>query len=121
MKHPSYRAIPDISRQAEPWEYDVLSAMKEDLEILMGTRVPGVGAATTSVETSPNATMQTQTRITAAGNGYQTTSGGLLPATVQVPALADYIKLATDVQTIMQDMTRIQGVLVALISELRSY
>lgn len=121
MKHPSYRAIPDISRDAPTWEYDVLSAIKENLEILMGTRVAGMGAATTSVETSPAATMQTQTRITAQGAGYQANSSGNLPASAQVPSLADYVKLATDVQTMMQDLTRVQAVLVALITEFRSY
>lgn len=110
----TFSAIRDIPQTGlSEWEASTLGAMKENIEILVGTRQKNIKAvmnANITVEPMDN---QEMLQITANGS-YYTISGS------NVPALSDYIKLLTDVQLLANDLAYTRSVLNTLISQLRS-
>lgn len=93
------------------WQYDLLLAMKENIEILMGTRGPGRAVTNDSVGVQPQQ-WQVLTQLSARGEG--TTS-----AAVGVPTFADYIRLLNDVQQMIADMSKISQGLNILLQNLK--
>jgi hypothetical protein len=86
--------------------------MKENIELLTGARGVSASAITRgSVAVSP-APAQTMQRITAEGAGF-TISG------VTVPSLDDYVKLATNVQQVANDVATLRNTVNALITQLK--
>lgn len=111
---PSFSAIRDIPQTGlSEWEWALLSALKENLEVLMGQRQSGVKAVTTDSISVVQQDVQQMKQITAQGAGY-TISGST------VPSLDDYVKLMTNVQQLANDLASLQNVLNTLIGQLRS-
>jgi hypothetical protein len=109
---PQYQGIPNIPNESIPqWQYDVLAAMKENLEILMGVRGDTPAVTTDLVRVSPQ-NWQLMTQVSA--RGEFTTS-----AATGVPTIADYIRLLNDVQLLASDVARIQDALNTLIKNTR--
>ena len=109
---PQYQGIPSIPNEKIPqWQYDVLAAMKENLEILMGQRGPGRAITNDAVPVVPQE-FQLMTQVTARGDNY-------LISGVYVPTLGDYTKLLNDVQQLAADVAKIQDALNALLQNLR--
>jgi len=111
-----FTSIPAIPQSGlSDWQFNALNSMKEDIELLVGSRgePDGLSRAVTKgmigVEGAPP---QTMTRVTAEGAGY-TISG------VTVPSLDDYAKLVGNVQELANDVSNLRTVLNALISQLR--
>jgi hypothetical protein len=112
---PSFTAIPAIPQAGlTDWQYRVLSAMKEDVELLTGARASGaLRALTRSQLTVSDAPTQSLQQVTAEGVGF-TISG------VQVPSLDDYVKLLSNVQQIANDVAQIRNTLNTLIQQLKA-
>ena len=112
---PSYQPLADVVTVGEPmWRYTLLNGMKENLEILMGSRQAGVHAVTSdSVTTIPD-NFQQQSRLSAQGSGF------ILGTGERVAGLDDYVKVCQDVQVVMADVTRLQTALNSLLNQLRS-
>jgi hypothetical protein len=114
-RSPRFTAIPSIPQTGlSDWQFNTLTAMKENLELLIGARgntnaTRAVVTGQIGVQPAPN---QSMTQVTATGAGY-TISG------VDVPSLADYIKLAQNVQSLANDVANVRGTLNALISQLK--
>jgi hypothetical protein len=109
---PQYQGIPAIPNEKIPqWQYDVLAAMKENLEIMMGQRGPGRAITNDAVPVVPQE-FQLMTQVTARGDNY-------LISGVYVPTLGDYTKLLNDVQQLAADVAKIQDALNALLQNLR--
>lgn len=113
-RSPRFTSIPSIPQSGlTDWQFNTLTAMKENLELLTGARggsaTRAVVAGQIGVQPAPT---QSMTQVTATGAGY-TISG------VDVPSLADYIKLAQNVQSLANDVANLRGTLNALISQLR--
>lgn len=108
--------IPKIPQQdVSPWMYAVLTALAENMELVMGVRTENVRAVTSdSITVIPQA-YQLLKRITADGASYTAP----LPGGAQVPALSDYVKLAQDVQAVINDLARIESALNTLLAQLR--
>jgi len=117
----SFVPVPKIPQQdVTPWMYAVLTALAENVEVLMGVRSTGVRAVTSdTVQVVPQAYQQLK-RITADGSGYTSNGAGALPATVSVAALADHVRLAQDVQSVINDVARIESALNTLLGQLSS-
>jgi hypothetical protein len=114
---PKFQGIPSIpSEQIPQWQYDVLSAMKENIEIMLGQRGPGRVVTNDSVGVEP-ADRQVMKQLSARGDYYTiTTSGG----PIDVPARGDYVKLLNDMQQLAVDVTNIQNALNALLQNVRN-
>lgn len=112
---PRFTAIPSIPQSGlTDWQFQTMNAMKENLELLTGARGSdnSVRALTAGQVTVNNAAEQRMTRITAQGVGF-TVSG------VDVASLADYLKLASNVQQLADDVASIRSTLNALINQLK--
>jgi hypothetical protein len=113
---PRFSAIPTIPQSGlTDWQFQTLNAMKENIELLTGAR--GSGAASASAVTRSSITVleapaQTMQRVTAQGLGF-TISG------VLVPSLDDYIKLASNVQQLANDVATLRSIINTLITQLK--
>lgn len=107
---PSYQPIPDVPATGLPqWQYQLLNSMKENIEILMGVRQAARAVTSDTIQVAPGS-FQTQTRLSAQG----------VQGTVTYADYADYVKLCQDVQTVLNDLGRIQSALNDLLNQLRS-
>lgn len=112
---PTYSAIPAVPQAGlTDWQFRVLSAMKEDIELLIGVRANGALKAISKTQlTVTDAPSQTMQQVTAEGAGF-TISG------VQVPSLDDYGKLVSNVQQVANDVAQIRNTLNTLIQQLKA-
>ncbi len=113
---PQFQGIPAIpSEQIPQWQYDILSAMKENIEIMLGQRGPGRVVTNDTIGVEP-AERQLMKQLSARGDYYTiNTSGG----PIDVPARSDYIKLLNDMQQLAVDVANIQNALNALLQNIR--
>ena len=110
---PQFQGLPAIPNEKIPqWQYDILSALKENIEILMGQRGPGRSVTNDTIGVQPQ-NFQLMTQISARRDNY-------LISGVYVPTLADYTKLLNDVQQLALDVAKIQDALNALLQNLRN-
>jgi len=108
-----FQGIPAIPpEKIEQWQYDVLSAIKENLEIMLGQRGPGRVVTNDSTGVEPQ-DWQVMKQLAARGD-YYTISG------VNVPTLSDYVALLNDVQQLAIDVNNIQTALNALLTNMRA-
>ena len=114
---PQYQGLPAIPPEQIPqWQYDILSAMKENLEIMMGQRGPGRTVTNDAIGVEP-ADRQGMKQLSARGDFYElTTTGGV----IYFPTRDDYVKLLNDTQQLAIDVANIQSALNALLENLRS-
>ena len=110
---PGFQGMPAIPNEKIPqWQYDHMSAAKENLEILMGSRGPGRAVTNDTIGVAPQ-TWQVMTQLSAQGEYTTSAAGG-------VPTIADYVKLLNDVQQLASDVAKIASGLNALLENLRS-
>jgi hypothetical protein len=109
---PQYTGIPAIPNESIPqWQYDLLQAMKENIEIMMGQRGPGRVVTNDTLGVAPE-NRQLMRQISARGDFV--TVGAF-----DVPVLEDYTKLLNDVQQLATDVSKIQDALNALLINMR--
>jgi len=113
---PKFQGIPSIPNEKIPqWQYDLLSAFKENIEILMGQRGPGRSVTNDAIGVIPQ-DRQVMKLVSARGDGnYNTTQ----LAANGSPTLADYYKLLNDTQQLATDVAKIQEALNTLLTNLR--
>lgn len=110
---PRYQGLPAIPNEKIPqWQYDVLAALKENIEIMMGARGPGRAVTNDTIGVTPQ-NFQVMTQVSA--RGEFTTN-----AAVGVPTITDYIKLLNDVQQMAADVAKIQDAFNTLLQNLRA-
>jgi len=112
-----FTGIPSLPQVGvEEWQYRVLTAMKQNIELLIGSRgekdraSTAVLKSTLTVQGTPEPTIRS---VSATGAGF-TISGA------QVPSLADYQRLVRDVQLLTNDVAQLRSTINTLISQLRS-
>jgi hypothetical protein len=112
-----FTGIPSLPQQGvEEWQYRILTAMKQNIELLVGTRGETDAASralTKSTITITKAPEPSIRAVSAVGSGF-TVSGA------QVPSLADYQALVRDVQLLVNDVAELRSTVNTLISQLRS-
>lgn len=113
---PKFQGIPAIPNEKIPqWQYDLLSAFKENLEILMGQRGPGRSVTNDALGVIPQ-DYQVMTQVSARGDSVFNTTQ---LAANGCPTLADYYKLLNDVQQLATDVAKIQNALNVLLQNMR--
>ena len=113
---PTFAALREIPTTGlNEWESSLLSSMKENIEILTGARVSGAKAVMTDVLASRIKAVDnlTSKQITSTGAGFIISGSS-------VPSLADYNLLRQDVQTLINDVARVQNLLNNLIQALET-
>ena len=113
---PTFAALRDIPTTGlNEWESSLLNGMKENIELLTGARANGVRAVMSDVLASRIKAIDnlTSKQITANGAGFNIVGGS-------VPSLADYNLLRQDVQTLINDVSRVQNLLNNLIQALET-
>ena len=112
----TFAALRDIPTTGlNEWESSLLNGMKENIEILTGARVSGAKAVMTDVLASKIKAVDnlTSKQITATGAGVNISGSN-------VPLLSDYNLLRQDVQTLINDVSRVQNLLNNLIQALET-
>jgi hypothetical protein len=112
---PQFQGIPALPMEKMPqWQYDLLLALKENIEILMGQRGPGRAVTNDSVGVVPDE-RQSMTQLSSRGDFFSINTGSGI---IDVPQLADYIKLLNDTQQLASDVAKIQQAFNALLTNL---
>lgn len=111
-----FTGIPALAQTGlDEQQFRVLSALKENVELLTGTRGERDGASraltkdAVSVASAPTASISS---LSAKGAGF-TISGQ------SVPSLADYNALLRDTQTLLNDIAALRATLNTLITDLK--
>jgi len=111
-----YTAIPTVPLVGvEEWQSQLLNALKENVELLTGTRGEpdfasvAINRSRLNVAVPPE---QQLARIKAQGSGV--TLGG-----ANVPILEDYNQALTDIQTLANDVANLRATVEVLITQLR--
>lgn len=112
-----FTGIPSLPQVGvEEWQYRVLTAMKQNIELLIGTRGEqdlssrALLKSSVAITSAPEPSIRS---VSAVGSGF-TISGA------QVPSLADYQALVRDVQLLVNDVAALRATVNTLISQLRS-
>jgi len=117
--------IPDVPLEGlNAAESGLFRAMKENLELAAGVRIPGIYALG-----SPNVTVAVQDvqqmkHVSAGANGYAVSypNGASLAAAtgaIVIISATDYANLISDVQGVANDVARLQNVVNSLIAQLQ--
>jgi len=113
---PRYTAVPAVPLVGiEEWQSQLLNAMKENIELLTGTRGEpdlasvAINRARLTVAVPP---AQSMVQVSAQGSGA-TISGA------NIPILEDYVQLITDVQKLANDVANLRATVEVLITQLR--
>ena len=110
-----FTGVPEVPSTLDEWEYRTISALKQNVELLIGARNELDGASQavlrSSVTVRPPSGAQFQA-LTARGAGV-TISG------VSVPSLDDYTLLIQDVLRLSQDVAVLRATVATLIDQLR--
>ncbi len=110
-----FTGIPSLPQSGlDDAQYRLLSALKENVELLVGSRGERdlASKAVTVGALSTSAAPAGITNLSARGAGF-TISGQT------VPSLADYTVLLRDVQTLINDVNTLRGTLNTLLAELK--
>lgn len=109
---PSFSPIRDVPQQGTTeWQYAMLSAMKENIELLTGQRSTARAVTNDSVNVAL-ASMNLK-QVTAQGKGFATSGGNCAQ-------YEDYVQLYQNVITLANDLYNTQQVLNTLIQQLKS-
>ena len=111
-----YTAVPAVPIVGvEEWQSQILNALKENVDLLIGARGESDRASAALNRASLNVSVppaQTMVRVSASGNGV-TISGA------NVPIIEDYTQLLTDVQKLANDVANLRATVEILITQLR--
>ena len=117
MASPRFTAIPAIPQTGiDEWQLRLLSALKENVELLTGTRGEEDRSSVALVRSRLNVSpppAQTMTRVSAQGAGV-TVSG------VSIPTLEDYGRLLSDTQRLANDVAVLRATVATLVNQLRA-
>lgn len=119
----SFAPVPDVPLEGlNLAESSLFKALKENVEILAGTRTNGVRAITSDVVTIQAANNQDHPRVAAGAQGYATSypNAGSVVYPLVIVSATDYAALVQDVQNVMNDLAKVQNALNSLIGQLRS-
>lgn len=125
-----YTAVPMVPVVGvEEWQSQILNALKENVELLTGTRgeadlaSAALSLARVSVTVPPEQELK---RITAQGSSIGVPSGFsvsdntiTVTSTVNVPLTEDYNQALADMQTLANDVANLRATVEVLITQLR--
>lgn len=112
-----FTGIPSLPQaNIDAWQMSVLGALKENVELLTGTRGEADGASRALLKSQITVSQPAAPQFTA----LSARGAGLTISGAQVPSLADYVSLLRDVQLIANDVARLRATVDTLIQQLRA-
>jgi hypothetical protein len=112
-----FTGIPSLPQVGvEEWQSRILGAMKQNIELLIGTRGEQDASSRAVLKsgiTITRAPEPTLRAVSAVGSGFSISGA-------QVPSLSDYQALVRDVQSLTNDVAQLRATVNTLISQLRS-
>lgn len=116
MAQARYTAIPAVPVVGvDEWQSRILNALKENVELLTGTRgEPDLASAAVNLSRLSVGAPPAQTMVQISARGSGVTING-----ANVPILEDYTQLATDVQKLANDVAALRATVEVLILQLR--
>lgn len=112
-----FAGIPSLPQVGvEEWQSRILGAMKQNIELLIGTRGEQDASSRAVLKsgiTITRAPEPTLRAVSAVGSGFSISGA-------QVPSLSDYQALVRDVQSLTNDVAQLRATVNTLISQLRS-
>ena len=111
-----YTAVPAVPLVGiEEWQSQLLNALKENVELLTGTRgEPDLASVAINRARLTVAVPPTQEMVQVSAN-----SSGVTISGANVPVLEDYAQLITDVQKLANDVANLRATVEVLITQLR--
>lgn len=111
-----YTAVPAVPLVGiEEWQSQLLNALKENVELLTGTRgEPDLASVAINRARLTVAVPPAQEMVQVSANGSGVTISG-----ANVPVLEDYSQLITDVQKLANDVANLRATVEVLITQLR--
>ncbi len=111
-----YTAIPAVPLVGvEEWQSQLLNALKENVELLTGTRgEPDLASAVINRARLTVAVPPAQTMVQVGAQG-----SGVAISGTNVPVLEDYTQLIVDVQKLANDVANLRATVEVLITQLR--
>ena len=112
-----FSGIPALPQSnIDPALYSVVSALKENVELLTGTRGESDGASIAITKSALTVASPADSLITAlTAKGYGVTISG-----ATVPTHADYLDLLRDVTFLLNDVIRLRATVATLVQQIRS-
>lgn len=112
-----FTGIPSLPQVGvEDWQYRFLTAIKQNVELLIGTRGEEDLSSRALLKSSVRITNMPEPSI----RGVSAVGSGFTISGAQVPSLADYQSLVKDVQLLTNDVAQLRAALNTLVSQLRS-
>lgn len=112
-----FSPIPDPApTEVGSWQFSMLMAMKENVELLTGFRGENDGASQAILKSNVTVQPVQQTPVFVQSQGFGTPS----PNGTLVPTLDDYALLVSDVRRLAESVRTLQETLNLLITQLRS-
>lgn len=112
-----FTGIPSLPQSnIDAWQMSVLGSIKENVELLTGTRGEADGASRALLKGQVTVSQPASPQFTA----LSARGVGLTISGAQVPSLADYVSLLRDVQLIANDVARLRATVDTLIQQLRA-
>lgn len=112
-----FTAIPSVPQAGlNPSEFATISALKENVELLIGSRGGKSDSGRAILKGQLTVTPvpeQKMTKITADGAGFTINN-------VSVPSSSDYVKLLENVQTLSNDVANLRNTVNTLIAQLKA-
>ena len=112
-----FAGIPSLPQVGvEEWQSRVLGAMKQNIELLIGTRGEQDASSRAVLKSGITITRAPEPMlraVSAVGSGFSISGA-------QVPSLSDYQALVKDVQSLTNDVAQLRATVNTLISQLRS-
>ena len=110
-----FSGIPALPEEnVDEWQSLVLGSLKQNVELLTGSRGETDGASRAilrgDLNVAPPPTPQF-VQLSARGTGFKVNN-------VNVPSLTDYVNLLRDVQTLANDVAQLRNTLTALVRQL---
>lgn len=111
-----FTGVPSLPQaNIDAWQLSVLGALKENVELLTGTRGEADGASRALLKGQVTVSRPPAAQFVA----LSARGVGLTISGAQVPSLADYTSLLRDVQLIANDVARLRATVDTLVQQLR--
>ena len=110
-----FTGVPELPPDLSEWEFRVLTALKQNVELLTGARNEIDGASRALVRSDISVSSLINSQFT----GLSAKGGGVAIAGVSVPTLEDYTALLQDFIRLGQDVAVLRNTVSVLIKQLK--
>lgn len=110
-----FTGVPELPPDMSEWELRVLSALKQNIELLIGAR----GEVDSASKALVRSDISVRSSITPQFQALSARGAGITVSGVAIPTLDDYTALLQDFIKLSQDVATLRNTLSTLITQLR--